>query len=62
MAGYALRYYKDFGVQDAIVRVEIHKLYAAVEFAPTPIEIGGVLTALNLHLQGDQGDVTDPIV
>lgn len=62
MAGYALRYYKDFGVQDAIVRVEIHKLYAAVEFAPAPIEIGGVLTALNLHLQGDQGDVTDPIV
>lgn len=62
MAGYALRYYKDFGVQDAIVRVEIHKLYAAVEFAPAPIEIGGVLTTLNLHLQGDQGEVTDPIV
>ena len=62
MAGYALRYYKDFGVQDAIVRVEIHKLYAAVEFAPAPIEIGGVLAAMRLHLQGDQGDVADPIV
>ena len=62
MAGYALRYYKDFGVKNAIVRVEIHKRYAAVEFAPAPIEIGGVLTALNLHFQGDQGEVTDPII
>lgn len=62
MAGYALRYYKDYGVQDSIVRLEIFKRYKAPEFAPAPIEIGGVLSSARLVMQGDQDDVTVPII
>lgn len=62
MAGYALRYYKDYGVQDSIVKLEIYKKYPAPEFAPAPKEIGGVLTSARLVMQGDQDDVTVPII
>ena len=62
MADYALRYYKEFGVQDSIVQLQIYKYYKAPEFAPAPIEIGGVLQEMHLVMQGDQGEVTDPIV
>lgn len=62
MAGYALRYYKDYGVQDSIVRLEIYKRYPAVEYAPAPMEIGGVLSSAKLVMQGDQDDVTVPII
>lgn len=62
MADYALRYYKEFGVQDSIVKLQIYKYYKAPEFAPAPIEIGGVLQEMHLVMQGDQGEVTDPIV
>lgn len=62
MAGYALRYYKDYGVQDSIVRLEIHKRYPDPYYAPAPIEIGAVLTSAKLSMQGDQDDVTVPII
>ena len=61
MADYALRYYKEFGVQDSIVQLQIYKYYKAPEFAPAPVEIGGVLQGMHLVMQGDQGEVTDPI-
>ena len=62
MAGYALRYYKDYGVQDSIVRLEIHKRYPDPYYAPAPIEIGAVLTSAKLSMQGDRDDVTVPII
>ena len=62
MADYALRYYKEFGVQDSIVQLQIYKYYKAPEFAPAPVEIGDVLQGMHLVMQGDQGEVTDPIV
>lgn len=62
MAGYALRYYKDYGVQDSIVRLEIYKRYPAPEYAPEPKEIGGVLSSARLIMQGDRDDVTVPII
>lgn len=62
MADYALRYYKDYGVQDSIVRLEIYKRYSAPEYAPAPKEIGTVMTSARLIMQGDQDDITAPIV
>ena len=62
MAGYGLRYYKEYGLQDSIVKLQIYKKYQNTTYAPPPIEIGGVLTSAKLILQGDQDDVTAPIV
>ena len=62
MEGYKLRYYKEYGLHKAIVRIEILKKYDDVNFAPAPIEIGGVLAGARLIMQGDQDDITTPIV
>lgn len=62
MADYALRYYKEYGVQDSIVRLEIYKRYPVPEYAPAPKEIGTVMTSARLVMQGDQDDITAPIV
>ena len=62
MEGYKLRYYKEYGLHKAIVRIEIYKKYDNVDFAPAPIEIGGVLAGARLIMQGDQDNITSPIV
>lgn len=62
MAGHALRYYKEYGVQDSIVRLEIYKRYPAPEYAPASKEIGTVMASARLVMQGDQDDITTPIV
>lgn len=61
-AGYALRYYKDYGLHEHVVRLEIYRKYKETAFAPAPVEIGGVLAALNLNIQGEQDDVTAAIL
>lgn len=62
MEGYKLRYYKEYGLHKAIVRIEIYKKYDNVDFAPAPLEIGGVLAGSRLIMQGDQDNITSPIV
>ena len=57
--GYALRYYKDIPQKDGgVVRLEIYKK----DSTASAIEIGAVVRALSLEIQGQQGDVDTPIV
>ena len=60
--GYALRYYKTYDLNGHYVRLEIHKKYAAVEYAPKALQIGRVLQGLSLDVQGEQDDIISPIV
>ena len=62
MQDYALRYYKTYELNGHNVRLEIHKKYPAVEYAPAPMEIGRVLQGLTLDVQGDQDDIISPVV
>lgn len=62
MQGYALRYYKTYDLNGHNVTLEIYKKYPAVEYAPTPMEIGKVLQGLTLNVQGEQDDIISPIV
>lgn len=62
MQGYALRYYKTYDLNGHEVKLEIHKKYLAVEYAPAPKEIGRVLQGLSLDVQGEQDDIISPIV
>lgn len=62
MQGYSLRYYKTYELNGHNVRLEIHKKYPAVEYAPAPMEIGRVLQGLTLDVQGEQDDIISPIV
>lgn len=59
---YALRYYKAYELNGHNVRLEIHKKYPAVEYAPAPKEIGRVMQGLSLDVQGEQDDIITPIV
>ena len=60
--GYALRYFKDYDLNGHNIRLDIYKKYLAVEYAPAPKEIGKVLQGLSLDVQGEQDDITSPIV
>ena len=60
--GYALRYYKTYDLNGHYVRLEIHKKYKSLEYAPAAIQIGRVLQGLSLDVQGEQDDIISPIV
>lgn len=62
MEGYALRYYKRYALNGQGIELSIFKKYDAVEYAPPAMEIGRVLQGLSLDVQGEQDDITAPIV
>lgn len=56
---YQLKYYKEIETHDHLWRLEIHQ---ETDDVLSPMEIGPVVQALKLIIQGDQADVDTPIV